>query len=398
MHKLVSVLLACSLVAGCTGAAAQETTTTSTTMGTTTATVEPTTTTTLPPVVEIDGSPGSPLTNFLTAYYGYATGRSEEAPDGVPSPMLPEPGSAADRGTVKGKVTVADVDGARLAVFKSDKDVIGLVRNADGWRMVAGRAPSIGVKPWYGEKPILVAVVGSDARPGEDVAATRADSIHILGIDGKGGAALVGIPRDSWVSIPGYGTSKINASLSAGGPDMMMATFEDLSGLDLTGYVLTGFEGFEHLVDDVLLPFDLDVPFTFSDRAAKADFVAGIQTVDGRAALSFARTRKAFTSGDFQRQLNGGLLLIAALGGAKIRGPLAFPEIIAGTQEWMLTDLSPGQLLAFALAADAVSLTEIDNMVLAGRNATTSGGAAIVRLDEAAAAAVFADLADGSLD
>ena len=97
MHKLVSVLLACSLVAGCTGAAAQETTTSSTTIPTTTTTVEPTTTTTLPPVVEIDGSPGSPLTNFLAAYYGYATGRSEEAPDGIPSPMLPEPGSAADR-------------------------------------------------------------------------------------------------------------------------------------------------------------------------------------------------------------------------------------------------------------------------------------------------------------
>lgn len=400
MRGSVSLVVAlCLLVAGCTGSDAVGTTvssTTTTSTTTTTTTTTPTTTTTLPPVATIDGG-GEPLHNYISGYYAYATGRLNREPPRVPGALLPEAGLYPDLPTVDGRVTVAEYRGARIAVFKSGKDVLGLVRNEQGWRIVAGRAPSIGVRAWYTNDPILLAVVGSDARPDEVATETRADSIHLLGLDGKGGAALVGIPRDSWVSIPGYGTSKINASLWAGGPDMMMAAFEELSGLELDGYVLTGFDGFEHLVDDALSPFEFDVPFTFSDRSAKADFEEGAQVVGGRAALSFVRARKAFLTGDFQRQLNGGIFLVGALTAAKLRGPLAFPEIIAGTESWLETDLSPAQMLRFALAANAVKLTEIENVVLQGSTATTSGGASIVVLNESAAAEVFADLADGKL-
>jgi hypothetical protein len=72
--------------------------------------------------------------------------------------------------------------------------------------------------------------------------------------------------------------------------------------------------------------------------------------------------------------------------------------MIAGTEDWLYTDLGPGQMLRFALAANAVKLTEIDNIVLRGSNATTSGGASIVSLDAGYAADVFADLADGTLE
>ncbi len=399
MPRFISLAMVVMLLAGCTGAGAAVTTvaTTTTTVPPTTTTTRPTTTTTLAPVVEIEGA-GQPLIDYISAYYGYATGRSADIPVGTPEAMLPVPRSAPELGTVKGEIGVADYRGVRIAVFAAGDDVLGLLRADGSWSIVAGQAPSIGVAPWFGDDPILLAVVGSDARRDEVATETRADSIHILGMDGAGGAALVGIPRDSWVPIPGYGTSKINASLQAGGPEMMMETFEDLSGLDLDGYVLTGFEGFELLVDDALLPFDIDIPFTYRDNASKADFEAGVQTVDGRAALAFSRTRKAFTSGDFQRQFNGGLVLIAALGGAKLRGPLAFPQIIAATDPWLVTDLAPDEMLRFALAANQVKLTGISNVVLEGSNATTSGGASIVRLDQSFAEETFADLADGTLD
>jgi polyisoprenyl-teichoic acid--peptidoglycan teichoic acid transferase len=401
MTRRISLLLVAALVTACTGAeAAPSTVTTTTTTVPTTTTTAPTTTTTLQPVVEVEGADDG-LGQYLAVYYGIASGRSTDAEAlaaHAEGPLLPQPGSRPDLPTVEGVAAVADYRGSRIAVFESGDDLLGLVDDGDGWRLVAGRAPSIGVDAWYSDDPILLAVVGSDARKGEDVSATRADSIHIVGMDGRGGAAVVGIPRDSWVPIPGYGTSKINASLQAGGPEMMMAAFEELSGLELDGYALTGFEGFERMVDDALGPFEIDIPFTYSDRSAKADFAAGVQVVDGRDALAFARTRKAFASGDFQRQFNGGLVLIAALGGAKLRGPLAFPEIIAGTEEWLITDLSPEQMLRFALAANEVKLTEISNLVLAGSNATTSGGASIVRLDQSALETTFADLADGTLD
>lgn len=400
MIRSISVLLVAALVVGCTGAEASPTTvvtTTTTTEASTTSTTAPTTTTTtLPAVVEVAGA-GDVLTRYIASYYAYASGRSTNKPQRVPAALVPEAGAHPDLPTVQGEVAVAEYRGTRVAVFRAGDDLLGLVRNAEGWRVVAGRAPSIGVRQWFGDEPVLIAVVGSDARPDEVATETRADSIHILGMNLRGGAALVGIPRDSWVDIPGYGTSKINASLQAGGPEMMMATFADLSGLELDGYVLTGFEGFERLIDDALLPFEMEIPFTFEDSASKSDFEEGRQVVDGRDALAFSRARKSFITGDFQRQLNGGLVLIAALAGAKLRGPMSFPEIIAATEPWLVTDLSPAEMLRFALAADQVRITDISNVVLEGSNATTSGGASIVRLNERFADDTFADLADGTL-
>ena len=59
-----------------------------------------------------------------------------------------------------------------------------------------------------------MAVIGSDARPGENVASSRGDAIHILGIDGNGGGGLLGMARDIWAPMPGGGSAKLNAALA----------------------------------------------------------------------------------------------------------------------------------------------------------------------------------------
>jgi LCP family protein required for cell wall assembly len=369
--------------------------TTTTELETTTTVAETTTTTT--PVVEITGLTGPGLTSVIEQFYGVARGDTDTAPP-APAPMLPKPGTLAPGTTVAVELSTARYGDGSVAVWRAGKDVVGAVQDGQGWRIVAGHAPSVGGSPYYGDMPMHVAVVGSDARKGQDVEASRADSIHIVGLDGKGGAGMVGIPRDSWVSIDGGGHDKINASLANGGPEAMMNTFEDLSELDLDGYVLTGFEGFEEMVDQVLKPFEMKIPFTFSDRAAKADFEEGTRVVDGDAALAFSRARKAFSNGDFQRQLNGGIMLLAGAIGAKVRGPVAVPEMISGTQEWMFTDLSSEQLLQMSLYVLALNPTKVGNTVLKGGTGTSSGGASIVRLNADAAAEVFADLEDGRID
>ena len=51
---------------------------------------------------------------------------------------------------------------------------------------------------------------------------TRGDALQLVGMNTKTGAATaIGIPRDSWVSIPGYGSDKINAALYFGGPQLL---------------------------------------------------------------------------------------------------------------------------------------------------------------------------------
>src|SRR5207253_1472155 len=79
---------------------------------------------------------------------------------------------------------------------------------------------------------VFVLVAGSDARPGEDLLHTRADSLHLLCINpATGQGTLLGFPRDSWVDISGHGRGKLNNALALGGPDLLAATVRHLTGL-----------------------------------------------------------------------------------------------------------------------------------------------------------------------
>ena len=76
-----------------------------------------------------------------------------------------------------------------------------------------------------GDDVIWILAVGSDARPGETMTRTRGDALQMIGINTKTGAATaIGIPRDSWVSIPGYGSNRMNAALNFGGPQLIGQT------------------------------------------------------------------------------------------------------------------------------------------------------------------------------
>ncbi|MGE5460067.1 MAG: LCP family protein, partial [Solirubrobacterales bacterium] len=158
--------------------------------------------------------------------------------------------------------------GWRIAAY----DAVSHVPTRDEVRRATHRAELDPAIPSSG--PTFVLVIGSDARPGADPAHGLADSLHIVGVDPRTGtASILGIPRDSFVPIPGVGTDKINASLARGGPDLVVRTVERLSGIHIDGYVLTGFAGFERLVDAVG-PIAIDVPYPMNDPSSHATFRA----------------------------------------------------------------------------------------------------------------------------
>ena len=293
-------------------------------------------------------------------------------------------------------VSVGDVD---LAAAEIGPDVIYGVDDGSGFRIVAARLTSVFPSgpdlAWYGIVPKVVVAVGSDARPGENPESSRADSIHLVALDGKGHGGVLGIPRDSWVRISGGGMSKINASLSTGGPTVMLQTVADVSGLNLDGYVLTGFTGFQEMVGNVLGGVDIDLAVPVNDSSSGADLDAGSQYLNGPDALALARTRKSLPGGDLTRQFNGGLLLLAALSSAQAYGPLHLPTLVSESAEWMSTDLAPGDLLSFAALALDTPVADIGNQVAPGR-VGTAGSASVVYLTDSAPS-FFADLADGSL-
>ena len=145
----------------------------------------------------------------------------------------------------------------------------------------------------------------------------RTDSIIVVHVPSGGGkAALVSVPRDSYVPIPGHGSNKINAAYSLGGAKLLTQTIEQVTGIHLDGYLEIGFAGFANVVDS-LGGVDVCVPFDMKDADAAIDLKQGCQTLDGPTALGYVRARKSDPRGDIgraerQRQFLGAVLKKAA--------------------------------------------------------------------------------------
>src|SRR5262245_28565896 len=279
----------------------------------------------------------------------------------------------------------------------------------DAWRIVSydvsGRVPrpermgsapaAAGFIPGLPSSgPMFVLVIGSDARPGQVLTNTRSDSIHIVGVNPRlGRVSVLGIPRDSWVSIPGAGTNRINAALAAGGPELLVRTVEQLTGIPIDAYVLTGFEGFTQLVP-AIGGLRVRIPYPIDDANARAHFRRGMQHLTGQDALAFSRARHDVPAGDFSRSFNQGRVIIAAL--AELRRQIAggspsalIPWVVAGSQI-LRSDLSLSDMFSLLLAARGFEPAKARNDVASG-SGTTIGGRSVVRLGERARA-LFRDL------
>ncbi len=391
MKRRIAVLLVLAAVAtACAPEEAVESTTSSS-RATTTSGADPTTTTA--PPFTIENAPPE-LTALVNSFYLYATGAQTEAPP-MPEPVLAGITPKAAETPQAGVASVGTFKGHGVATVEMAGDLFLVVNDGSGWRIVGGNWPNLSLPAYYGPGPRLVAVVGSDARPWEDMATARADSIHFVGLDGAGQGGIVGVPRDSWVPIAGGGRNKINASLADYGAEGMMQTFRDLTGLPVEGYVLTGFLGFQEMLGNVLGGIDLVVPYAMSDSASGADFEAGPQYVNGPEALAFSRARKSLPNGDFSRSANQGLVLIDSAKNLRSKGYGAIPRLMELSEGWMLTDLNAEQLLTFASLVIGSNLDTMPNMVTPGSSGT-AGSASVVYLSDSVSE-LWADLADGRL-
>ena len=83
-------------------------------------------------------------------------------------------------------------------------------------------------------------------------ARTRGDALQLVGINTRtDSASAIGVPRDSWVPIPGHGMNRVNAALYFGGPEGLAGRGRQ-PGRRPPDYVLvTRFPFFEDLVDDI---------------------------------------------------------------------------------------------------------------------------------------------------
>jgi len=163
--------------------------------------------------------------------------------------------------------------------------------------------------------PQTLMILGSDERPKDNVegaGGARSDTIMLVRLNpDKEATAIMSLPRDLKVEIPGHGPDKINAAYELGGPQLTLDTVKAVTGLSINHVINVHFKGFWRAVNAVGCVYaDIDRRY-YNDSAEYAfiDVKPGYQRMCGRKALQYVRFRhedtdivRAARQQDFLRQ------------------------------------------------------------------------------------------------
>lgn len=161
-----------------------------------------------------------------------------------------------------------------------------------------------------GRVNVLLLAVGGEGHKGENLA----DTILVASIQPHSGetsnVALLSIPRDLYVQVPGEEYfSKINSVHAYGeaqkvdhGPEALRQKVEEITGLPIHYFVRVDFTAFKHIVDAVGGVTIMNER-AFFDYWHKIDFQAGTEKMNGERALAYVRARyiEGPEGGDFKR-------------------------------------------------------------------------------------------------
>jgi len=258
--------------------------------------------------------------------------------------------------------------------------------------------------------PINILVAGIDTRGGltrrqeiqlhvGDAISDNTDTLMLVHIPADHASAqVVSLPRDSWLNIPGHGMNKINAALGIGGPELMVKTVEQATGMVINDYVEINFLGFVKVID-ALGGVNVCLPFAVNDPYSGLHLAAGRHHVDGVTALEFVRDRHSFALSDIarigdQQQLLSSVLTEAMSSGL-LSNPIRLQQFLSSFTAAVKVD-NGFNLIELAqelrgLRSQDITFTTVP---LASLNYMTPNGQSAVLWDKAAAAALFKGLRD----
>ena len=212
-----------------------------------------------------------------------------------------------------------------------------------------------------------------------------------------GTAALLSIPRDIWVPIPGHGEGRINSVFEMTGPDGVKQAIDQLTGVRPDYYVILDYDGFKKLIDDIG-GITVDVPRRLDDWHYPADDMIhfrhlviekGLQHMDGETALAYVRERHADPLGDLGRAQRQQQVLLAVKD--QLLQPANLPKIPGVMEDlaaMIQTDFPISKAPAYAAVLADVEAGSIRSGVLdyasgAVTDWKTPGGAAVLKPNHA---------------
>lgn len=242
---------------------------------------------------------------------------------------------------------------------------------------------------------ILLIGMGGPNHPG----GLLTDSIMVMSIrpsDKK--VAILSVPRDLLVSIPGHGSDKINSAYADGyndyyekncnkknastckdnaltaGSKLSVDTISKVLDIPIHYYITADFTGFEKVID-TLGGVDIYVDKAISDPTFPADDMVhyapfkisvGQHHLDGKTALKYARSRE--TTSDFDRARRQQQIISAAKDKAMTAGFLTNPKKIADVAstlgESIRTSFAPSGLKTFLDMMSGISTDDAITAVL----------------------------------
>jgi len=252
-----------------------------------------------------------------------------------------------------------------------------------------------------GRVNILLIGIGGEGHPGGELA----DTIIVASVDPFAKeVSMLSIPRDMYVDIPGYWSTRINAAHAIGeeegfeeegypdgGPGLLQKTLEETLDIPIHYYTRVDFTGFKEAVDAVDgVVLDVEVPVydpTFDWEWRTLDVGVGEQYFDGERALFYARSRKTSPGGDFDRSDRQRALLVAlkdkvfSLG--TFANPLKIGSLIDAVGKGVKTNLSISEILrlyeiAGEITEDKVVSVGLDNGPDGYLMGQTIGGASVL--------------------
>jgi LCP family protein required for cell wall assembly len=155
-----------------------------------------------------------------------------------------------------------------------------------------------------GGEPENILIIGSDKRAGIQEDSGRSDTTMLLRLDpDRNAIAVMSIPRDLKVEIPGYGTGKFNEAYSYGSSKLTLQTVKQLTGLPINHVVNVDFLGFVRAVYAIGCVYvDIDRRYFHSnaglpasEQYAEINVQPGYQLLCGKKALQYVRYRHTDT-------------------------------------------------------------------------------------------------------
>lgn len=250
---------------------------------------------------------------------------------------------------------------------------------------IPGPVPPIPLPP----DTVNILLLGSDRRTGTDF---RTDTILLLSIQpSAGGAALISIPRDLYVYLPGYSMQRVNTAFNlgndigypGGGRALLADTLLYNLGVTFDYYARVEMSGFKQIVDE-LDGLDVRVSCPYTDWRLKSPDLnqdnannwhlftvpAGVVHMDGDYALWYARSRER--SSDFDRSRRQQEVLRAAYRQALQLGMFShIPSLYQTMIQSVTTDMSLTDILRLAPLATKIDPAHLKSRFI-GRDQVTS--------------------------